>query len=224
MRLEDFFKNNGKLFTTVFSFSLADKKKYQLDLSVDNLELNQINLFSVKELGGYIERKVNEKSADLAIGGYGEDRMIYRKSKHFGSGENARTIHLGIDVWLAAGTSIHAPYDAKVHSLRNNDNYGDYGPTVILEHEMGGLQFYTLYGHLSKSSLNGLNPGKTIEKAQLFATLGNDDENGNWPPHLHFQIIKNMGDYSGDFPGVASEKEKEKMLNVCPDPMLILNI
>lgn len=224
MKLEDFLKENVKLFTSVFPFSIADKQQFQLDLSVDNHELNKIDLFSVEELNNYILKKVKAQKADLAIGGYGEDRMVYRKSKHFGAGENARSIHLGVDVWLVAGTSIHAPYDAKVHSLKNNDNFGDYGPTIILEHRTGGFQFYTLYGHLSKESLQGISPGQKIEKGQMFATLGKDTENGNWPPHLHFQLIKDMGKNRGDFPGVASQKDKKKMLNLCPDPMLILNI
>jgi murein DD-endopeptidase MepM/ murein hydrolase activator NlpD len=216
-------KENHKLFTSVFSFSIAEKKLFHLDLSVDNEELNHFDLFSIKELGSYIQRKTKEKNADIAIGGYTEDRMVYRKSPHFGEGPNARSIHLGIDVWLPAGSNIHAPYEAQIHSLKNNDHFGDYGPTIILEHQVGSFYFYTLYGHLSKISLEGINPGQKIEKGQVFATLGDEEENGNWPPHLHFQIIKDMGKNRGDFPGVASKKEKAKMLDICPDPMLILN-
>lgn len=224
MKLEDFLKENVKLFTPVFPFSMADKKLFHLDLSVNNQELNDIDLFSVEELNGYIHKKVEDQNAEIAIGGYGEDRMVYRKSKHFGTGENARSIHLGIDIWLPAGTIIHAPYKATIHSLKNNDNFGDYGPTIILEHQVGNFKFFTLYGHLSKDSLQGISPGQKIEKGQVFATLGEKTENGHWPPHLHFQLIKDMGKNRGDFPGVASKKDKNKMLDLCPDPMLILNI
>jgi len=224
MKLEEFLKENGKLFTSIFSFSIADKNLFHLDLSVDNQELHNINLFSVNELQTYIIKKVKETKSDLAIGGYGEDRMIYRKSKHFGSGNNARTYHLGVDVWLPAKTSIHAPYQAKVHSFQNNDHFGDYGPTIILEHDVGDYNFFTLYGHLSKDSLIGLKQGQKIEKGQMFASLGNENENGNWPPHLHFQIIKDMGKNRGDFPGVASKNQKQKMMSTCPNPMLILNV
>jgi len=224
MELETFLKNNSKLFTSVFSFSLADKKIFPLDLSVNNKELNDIDLFSVEELNAYIRKKVAEAKAEIAIGGYGEDRMIYRKSKHFGSGNQARTFHLGVDVWLPAGSAIHAPYDSILHSFQNNDHFGDYGPTIILEHQVGTHRFFTLYGHLSLESLNGLKKGQKIEKAQMFASLGNERENGKWPPHLHFQIIKDMGKHSGDFPGVASKKNRSEMMTLCPDPMLILNI
>ena len=54
--------------------------------------------------------------------------------------------------------------------------------------------------------------------------FGAANENGNWPPHLHFQIILNMGNYNGDYPGVCKRSEREEYLQNCPDPDIILQL
>ena len=125
---------------------------------------------------------------------------------------------------LPAGSEIYSPLQAKVHSFQDNNHLLDYGPTIILEHELDGVVFYTLYGHLSRTSLTGLEAGKEIEKGQKIAELGTSNENGQWPPHLHFEIISDMLGKQGDFAGVAKVSEKEYYLNLCPNPNLILNL
>ena len=224
MKLEKILKKHQQNFSGLFPFSLKEKKIFQLDLSVNNEALHTFDLFSIEELQAYIDRELVENKSEVAIGGYAEDRMVYRKSTHFGEGDNARSIHLGVDIWLAANTAIQAPLDARVHSFQNNNNFGDYGPTILLEHELDGEVFYTLYGHLTRSSIKTLEEGQIIKKGKVFTAVGNKDENGKWPPHLHFQLIREMGNQKGDFPGVASKKEKNKMLGICPDPNLILNL
>ena len=49
-------------------------------------------------------------------------------------------------------------------------------------------------------------------------------ENGNWPPHLHFQIIEDMELKEGDYPGVCTSANREKYLANCPNPDLILTL
>ena len=47
-------------------------------------------------------------------------------------------------------------------AAQNNAARLDYGPVIILEHATGdGAPFFTLYGHLSEDSLDGLAPGRT---------------------------------------------------------------
>ncbi|PLX10099.1 MAG: peptidase M23 [Marinilabiliales bacterium] len=208
----------------VLAFQLKETDIFRLDLSVDNEELHQIDLSSTNKLGEYINSRIKKSNKKLAVGGYAEDRLIYRKSSHFGKDEDARTIHLGIDIWCNEKTGIYSPIDGIIHSFKNNTNFGDYGPTIILQHSIGEYTFYTLYGHLSKNSLSRLAVGNKVSKGDKIAELGDDTENGNWPPHLHFQLIREMGDNYGDFPGVCSKKEKEKYLRICPNPELILNI
>ena len=124
---------------------------------------------------------------------------------------------------MKANTPIYAPLTGCIHSFKNNDNPFDYGPTIILEHELDDeAHFYTLYGHLSLFSLNNLKVGRIIEPGQLVGYIGEKAENGGWSPHLHFQLICNMDNMEGDYPGVASKTDALTMLHKCPDPQLIL--
>ncbi|MTI39058.1 peptidoglycan DD-metalloendopeptidase family protein, partial [Fulvivirga lutimaris] len=154
---------------------------------------------------------------------YGEDRFIYSRSEAFNGVEN-RSIHLGIDIWAAAGTEIFTPLDGTVHSFANNNQHADYGPTIILEHHLEDRAFYTLYGHLNTECLDDLFVGKKFKKGDHIASFGTYEENVHWPPHLHFQIIDDIGDHAGDYPGVAKPSEKEMWLKNSPDANLILNI
>lgn len=223
--LKQVLQSNSNEFTSVTPFNLKTKKLCYLDLSDNNTELTIDEIEDNEVFGRYIRRFIEENNADLAIGKYNENRTIYRKSEHFTpKGEEPRSIHLGTDLWLEVGTTIHAPLSGNVHSFQNNDNYGDYGPTIILEHDLDGQTFFTLYGHLDNNSLKNIHQGQYIAQGKAFCKLGNANENGQWPAHLHFQIIKDMMDKHGDFPGVARPSERDKYLEICPDPGLILGI
>ncbi|MFT4297673.1 MAG: peptidoglycan DD-metalloendopeptidase family protein [Candidatus Woesearchaeota archaeon] len=200
----------------IFSFRITNP--VYLNFTSKNKELAKINLNS-KEFSEYVFHKIKN---NIGIGKYKENRTIYNRSKLFSV--EARTYHLGIDLWTRKNTKIYAILDSKVHSFNDNNNFGDYGPTIILEHKQKGLKFYTLYGHLSKDSLKGLFQGKIIKKGECFAKIGSDKVNGNWPSHLHFQIILDMLHYKGDFPGVSSKKDLKKYSTICPDPNLLLRI
>ena len=135
-----------------------------------------------------------------------------------------RNIHLGIDFWCGVNTPVVSVMKGKIHSFNNNTALGDYGPTIILKHEIEGFVFYTLYGHLSLASLEGLIVGAKIEAGEVIGYLGSSLVNGNYAPHLHFQIIKEIGESFGDFKGVTSLKNKEEDFLNCPDPNLLLKI
>lgn len=221
--ISDLLKKNRNLFGRVLSLNYGLSPYVLLDLSSDNPELAQVDLSNPIEFDRYIKKVMSRSNSVFAIGKYNEDRCIYAHSKLF-SGTNERTIHLAIDLWVPSGVEVLAPFDGKIHSFANNKAVGDYGPTIILEHNLGGIKFYTLYGHLSSSSLNGLKVGKSFSKGEVIGFIGNSSENGGWPTHLHFQVIENMLGKKGDFPGVASREEREKYVSMCPDPNLILKI
>ena len=67
----------------------------------------------------------------------------------------------------------------KIHSFKNNSNFGDYGPTIVIEHEIEFLKFYTLYGHLSTKSLNQIEIGQQFNRGDKIAELGIPAENGD---------------------------------------------
>ena len=139
-------------------------------------------------------------------------------------GEEPRRLHLGTDIWGKPNSAVMAPLNGLVHSFAFNNRFGDYGSTIILSHYLDGISFYTLYGHLSLNSIKNIQEGDRIDKGDLFAEFGIPAENGSWPPHLHFQIIVDIGEWSGDYPGVCKFSEKEKWLLNSPDPDYILQL
>ena len=197
------------------------EKAAQLDLSKGNEALRAIDLNDADAFSGYINALIAEQGATFGWGGYREERGLYSRSDLFEE-EEPRTIHLGIDIWAEAGTPVYAPLDAEVHSFANRDVHGDYGPVIILRHEVGGTVFHTLYGHLSTESLSGLEVGKAIKRGQQFASFGQYSENFHWPPHLHFQVIVDMQGIEGDYPGVCKKSESDFYFENCPDPRPLL--
>lgn len=184
----------------------------QIDLSglhFDNPVMVQTGLanYLAEELEIYPDVK-------FLYGGYLEKRNFYTGSTLFKNDRENRNIHLGIDVWAPAGTSVYAAEDGQIHSFAYNDGHLDYGAAVIIEYP----RYFALYGHLSRASLLGLYPGKPIFKSEQVGELGYMSENGGWVPHLHIQLIMEMDNYIGDFPGLCSESQTEYYKQICPDP------
>ncbi len=214
------------------------------------------------------ESNVSRLPSNVLIGRYDEARPFYTTDAYEVRGNEGpewRSVHIGLDFFLPPGSPVFAPLDGTVHSFQDNDSERDYGPTIILEHQMiadcglriadlGGstdvdlksvstvemetgqlaplqsairnpqsaIVFYTLYGHLSRRSLEGLAVGQKVEAGEAFCQIGVMPENGNWPPHLHFQVILDLLGWSGDFPGVVFPRWREVWKSICPDPWLLL--
>jgi 4-aminobutyrate aminotransferase-like enzyme/Ser/Thr protein kinase RdoA (MazF antagonist)/murein DD-endopeptidase MepM/ murein hydrolase activator NlpD len=201
-----------------------------LDLSVGSLDIPRPELVQEQAaFSRHVDRLMTESGARFGIGRYDEPRLVYVTDlfRHAGNwSEENRTVHLGIDVFCEAGAPVHAPLDGTVHSVANNAAAGDYGPTIILEHRVdnGAIRFFTLYGHLSAASLDGMSPGRRVAAGERFAWLGDPTVNGGWPPHLHLQVVADMLGRSGEFPGVAAPSEREIWLGLCPDANLIAGV
>lgn len=196
-----------------------------LDLSVSNKALSGLALDNAFDFENFIEKNLAENNSKVAYGGYNEERNLYKRSSVFNDNKTEeRNIHIGLDLWIKAGTSVLAALDGTVHSFNFNNNLGDYGPTIILEHQLENQTFYTLYGHLSLESIAELEIGTFFSKGQQLASLGDAAVNGDYAPHLHFQIIKNIGDHCGDYPGVCSKSDLDFYLKNCPDPNVLLKI
>lgn len=208
--------------------SAYSKQNYiPLDLSKGNTDLQKVNVSSSDDLGVYINENIRVNKGQVAFGGYLETRDIYQRSTYFNQQANAsdeRNIHLGIDIWIDAGTNVLGALDSEVHSYNNNLNHGDYGPTIILKHQFDQLTFYTLYGHLSVESLTSLQVGMKFNQGDKIAELGDASVNGDYPPHLHFQVILDVEKYQGDYPGVSSLNTLDYYKMNCPDPNLLLGI
>lgn len=211
---------------SVLSPDIKQSAYVPINLSETNKELNTFNVSSSSDWDIFIHSFLKQHQAKVAYGGYLEKRSIYKRSTYFNSlnKDEERNIHLGVDLWLNAGEKIYAPLNAVVHSFKNNTNYGDYGPTIILKHTIEGYVFFTLYGHLSLESMEGLQEGNYIKQGEAFATLGTPEVNGDYSPHLHFQIIRDINGFYGDYPGVCSKKNLNKFKANCPDPNTILKL
>lgn len=222
---KELLRQTDEQFHKVVPFNAAKDNLLRMDFTERNTSLNEGVLGDAVKFAGYINERLKSAHCKYGIGGYKENRVVYQQHPLFNNNEEEpRSIHLGIDIWGDAGTLIYAPLNGTVHSFANNDRQGDYGGTIILQHNLSGLVFHSLYGHLSTNSLDGLAKGKKIAKGDLMAILGTAGENGGWPPHLHFQLILDMEGREGDYPGVCKPGEKEKYALNCPDPDLILGM
>jgi murein DD-endopeptidase MepM/ murein hydrolase activator NlpD len=214
-------------FHTVVPFNSKKDKLLQLNFTATNIELTNEILEDENRFTNYIKQKIKNANALYGIGGYAEYRSVYSKSNVFDAdkpGEEPRRLHLGIDIWSDAGMPIFAFMGGMVHSFAFNNRAGDYGATLILLHQLDGISFYSLYGHISLNDINNIQAGGYVIRGEEIAHFGKPAENGNWPPHLHFQIIHDLEMKRGDYPGVCAYGKKEKYLNNCPDPDLILNM
>lgn len=222
--LAEVLKKHQSSFRPVVPLLSEQETLWVMDFTANNTTLTKVILQDINKFSRYIQHTLAAAGCRLGIGGYAEHRTIYAVSPHFDAGEEPRRLHLGIDVWGEAGTQVYTPLNGHIHSFRFNDHFGDYGATIILQHQLDGSIFHTLYGHLSISNLKGLYERMPVKAGDPLAYFGMPAENGGWPPHLHFQIIEDMQGLRGDYPGVCRYSEKEKYLKNCPDPDLILQL
>jgi 4-aminobutyrate aminotransferase-like enzyme/Ser/Thr protein kinase RdoA (MazF antagonist) len=228
-RVVNWLQANAANFASVLDEDLRASRVF--DLSVGSLWLGaDPAAFERDTLTESIFRAIKQSRARVGVGRYDEARSVYT-TPAFASGDGIhptaehRTIHLGIDLFIAAGANVHAPLDGIVHCVANNDTRLDYGPLLILKHATDdGQEFFTLYGHLSEEHLTTLQVGQAIQRGQHIANIGAPPTNGDWTPHLHFQLITDLLELDRDFPGVAYASQREVWKSLSPDPNLILSI
>lgn len=205
--------------------SVAQNKIVNLDLSVSSKwlghqeDFNNLDVFEFK-----INQLQKEHPNNIIAGGYLEPRPLYTANAYdkIGNyGKESRTIHLGTDFWLPSQTPVHALFDGEVIVAVNDAGLKKYGGLVILKHQTDNFEFFTLYGHLSVASATKHKEGDRIKKGDKLAELGPSNENGNWAPHLHFQVMLSLLDYKNDFPGVAYHNQIEVWESICPDPNVL---
>lgn len=158
------------------------------------------------------------RTKEWGIGKYDEQRSNMYLASQF---NNERNVHIGIDIWTEADSPVYSFWDGEVFYMQNNDQPGDYGPTIVIRYVLDGQELYALYGHLSEESLEMVRINQKVKKGQQIATLGTADVNGGWAPHLHFQLSVE-DPREADMPGVVAPEDREKALETYPDPRLVL--
>ncbi len=226
-RVASWLKENGDRVGPLLDTAPRPATAHVLDLSVSSEEAGTPDQWTDPVRFAHdLMSKVKAAGATIGIGRYDEPRIGYSGAIFQADGNDGpawRTVHLGLDLFVEPGTPVLAPLDGVIHSFATNARPLDYGPTIILEHPAtaGRPAFYTLYGHLAVESLFGLEPGRAVARGGRIGAIGDRTVNGGWPPHLHFQIITDMLDRRGDFPGVANPDERDLWLGLSPDPNLV---
>ncbi|MBL0169491.1 MAG: aminotransferase class III-fold pyridoxal phosphate-dependent enzyme [Gemmatimonadaceae bacterium] len=179
---------------------------------------------------GEVDRRVRqvlaEHGAIVGAGGYDEARVMYEWTGEPASNER-RTIHMGLDLSLAVGAPLYAPLDGVVHGFEFANRHHDYGPVIVLRHRTTGpdaVDFFTLYGHLTPDSLDGLQVGQVLPKGTEFARIGSAPTNGDWWQHVHVQLITDMLDVPCNVDGAVKASQRVVWRSLCPDPNLLLGI
>lgn len=227
-RVRDYLKNVAS-FAPVVGVDLEREACLVLDLSIasplvdGDSRKNEEPALSERVFGA-----MKDAGVRVGIGRYDEPRMLYVAPGFSGGARPTdphRTIHIGLDLFAPAGTPVYAPLDATVHAFADIRLPLDYGPVIILRHTTNDdVEFFTLYGHLSRESLAGLEVGRRLNRGEQFATFGDPSVNGGWSPHLHLQIITDLLGLGTDFPGVAFASHRAAWTEICPDPNLITRI
>ncbi len=163
--------------------------------------------------------KFQKTSNSFSIGRYNEKRPNMYEGDLFEKAN--RFIHLGIDIGAPVGTPVKSFYEGEIFLFKYNDKKLDYGYTIITKHQFNGQDIYALYGHLSNSSLKNKKIGQKIHSGEVLAYLGSEEENGGWPPHVHFQLSL-IEPEECDLPGVVSEENHDIALKIFPDPRMVL--
>ena len=208
---------------------LCGKAVVPFDLSVGShrLGLNR-NFEDLPRFCRHVERWLEDETAHYGIGGYGETRPVYTTDDFATEGNEGprwRSVHLGVDVWGPAGTTVHAPYPGFIHNLGIDPTDGGYGAVILVKHRPpDGPTFHTLYGHLSAASLEGKEVGDDVTIGETLGWFGTPEENGGWPPHLHLQCLLDPLGYGTDFPGVAYPDTAATWLGLCPNPYPLLGM
>jgi 4-aminobutyrate aminotransferase-like enzyme/Ser/Thr protein kinase RdoA (MazF antagonist) len=227
-RVVEWLRANSALFAPVIGRDLRVEPCVVFDLSAGSLMLGaDPAAFETAPLMETLFNEMKLAGARIGIGRYDEARSLYT-TPAFAPGhptEEHRTVHLGIDLFVEAREPVYAPLDGQVYLAANNDARLDYGPMIILRHEAGdGCEFFTLYGHLSEESLTTVSPGQMVKRGERIGSIGAPPVNGDWPPHLHLQLIADLLEMDRDFPGVARASQREVWKSLSPDPNLVLGI
>ncbi|WP_088323770.1 peptidoglycan DD-metalloendopeptidase family protein [Polaribacter tangerinus] len=201
---------------------------HHLDLSVHSNfingkdDFNNLTFFEGKIMD--LQKTIPNK---IIAGGYLEKRALYTSSiyeRKTTEGTEKRNTHLGLDFWLPENTPVHAILDGEVVCTSDDSYHKGYGGLLILKHQLKHFHFYTLYGHNTIKSVLKHRIGSFVKKGDEIAVLANATENGDWVPHLHFQVMLTLLDYTNDFPGVTFESELEIWKSICPNPNLLFKL
>ena len=170
------------------------------------------------------------RSVGVAVGAYDEDRSCYDGDQFASDAPEPRSVHLGLDLFVDAGTEVRAMLPGRVLTVVDNDAAYDYGPTVIVEHQAGDSgPFWCLYGHLARRTLDEIVPGHVVQAGDAVGWIGDHTVNGGWAPHVHLQLITDlMADPAdgpnGNFEGAGEPSRMRVWRSISPSADLLVRL
>ncbi|MDO9175187.1 MAG: aminotransferase class III-fold pyridoxal phosphate-dependent enzyme, partial [Actinomycetota bacterium] len=178
----------------------------------------------------WMQAQMDAANAQVVVGRYDEDRSCYAGEQFRTDAPEPRSVHTGIDLFIAEDTSVHAMLPGTVESVVDNAVAYDYGPTVVLRHTTGdGTPFWVLYGHLSRATLTHVQPGQRVAAGDVVGFIGDHTVNGGWAPHVHVQIMTDlMADpdtgFDGNFEGAGEPSRMAIWKSLVPDANLLIRL
>lgn len=178
----------------------------------------------------WMQAQMDAVHAQVIVGRYDEDRSCYAGEQFHTDAPEPRSVHTGIDLFIADGTPVHAMLPGTVESVVDNAVAYDYGPTVVLRHTTAdGTPFWVLYGHLSRATLTHVQPGQHVEAGEVVGFIGDHTVNGGWAPHVHVQIMTDlMADpdtgFDGNFEGAGEPSRMAIWKSLVPDANLLIRL
>jgi Ser/Thr protein kinase RdoA (MazF antagonist) len=182
----------------------------------------------------WMRSEITARGAAAGLGAYDEDRSCYAGDQFATDAPEPRSVHLGIDVFVEAGTPVRVPLDGIVETVADNDMPFDYGPTVIVRHATDdGTDFWSLYGHLSRRTIDIVQPGDHVPAGGTIGSVGHPEENGGWAPHVHLQVMTSLltarwgradAEPEGNFEGAGEPSRMDVWRSIVPNPSALLRL
>ena len=228
-RVRAWIEANAHTFAQVLPRDLLSAPRAVIDLSFESLVAgDDPTRFDSAVCETRIGEQMARQQAKVGIGRYAEPRTIYEGDAFAGPTphDERRTVHLGVDLFAHAGMLVHAPLDGEVVRAVDCENRLDYGGMVVLRHVTAdGDAFGTLWGHLDPECATRLQSGQRIARGEAFARIGSRPQNGDWPPHLHAQLLASDPAASPpNPPGVSSPSLFLEHEALYPDPSPLLQL
>jgi murein DD-endopeptidase MepM/ murein hydrolase activator NlpD len=126
------------------------------------------------------ETSVNPPSSSGAITWPLQNRKVSS-----GYGYRWGSLHAGIDFEGDTGTPIYAVADGIVKAAQPSAN-NSLGICAIISHNVNGVQFDTLYGHMSRMDIG---VGQAVSAGQVIGAVGSTGNSTG--SHLHFEVHVN---------------------------------
>jgi len=164
------------------------------DFSSANPIVSQYDAADFERFQQLVFSELASTGKNWGVGRYLEERRLLLTPYPQMQAEG-RFFHVGLDIVVPQGWPLYAPLSCVVVEADFDTGLGNYGGYVKLRHELGGVIFYSLYGHLDTRHV--VKAGERLEAGQQLGNIGADQSSGGWFTHTHLQVITEAAEVAG---------------------------